>query len=41
MQLYQEDLICTFAECGVIRTIYRSLASELRIELAHILSGLL
>lgn len=41
MQAYQEDLICTFAECGVIGAIYGSLAGELRIKLAHVLSGLL
>lgn len=38
---YQKDLICTFAQCGVIRTVNRSLAGELWIKLAHIVSRLL
>lgn len=38
---YQEDLIGTFAECGVIGAVHWSLAGELGVELAGVISRLL
>jgi len=38
---HQKDLISTFAERGVIRAVYRSLAGELGVKLADVISRLL
>lgn len=38
---HQEDLIGTFAECGVVRAVHWSLAGELGVELADVISRLL
>lgn len=41
VQCYQEDLVGTFAEHGVVRAIHWSLASELGVKLTGVISRLL